>query len=853
MAQINNVTINGNQVNFKYGITVKDILNQDLNTGVLLIPNSDELDIEPFDLVVITYETIKQLKFYVGSVSSKITKFSGVKRYNYEIGLVSLTTKLQRIILPNKSITLSLDGTQDFDIKTIMLQYLTLYAPSLTLSTLLIQKTSNVVAPEQQWNRPTLFEVFNDLLKPLGCVVTMTDTNIISFLDLDEEGFAIDEDFINNYEITQNLQEYSSAIEIDAKNVYNRDAISRLPEKYVSKTIEQGLLTTRNHQIVLNKPVFDVKKVTVTFPYIEPTTNIWQKYTLDITNRVVNKKVWDTFYPSNSALRVFDTPTKKYARNYLHFEEGKNTIDGLNFSEEDWLGILTVNFKAIDNVIYHELLTLGENDIISFVSTFFNGYLFKRASFNVEYLTNDDILFRVKKDIQPRNESVLISSQTSPIVDSKNLGKQQQEFVNRIGNKQMTITGRYENYNDIPNLKDYIDEFVLVEREIQMNESHYNFKGILSENYSKDNMFEGINSQRRYTSVMSPNEALISNHLTLVDLEISNQDAGNSGWSGETEQYVVENFGKKNKYIQGAIVSTDETETIYPDNELLLETTSHPIGKSVIVNMKMSDNFNSHYKLGQEFLLLSQQQQMEYIPYVDDNGRFEEIKIELYRYDENINNRGFVFLPYYINPHPASSQNNQDYFENASYHSARLPEIPRTGTYTDLNPITAQDESITYNAINSSARVFTTGDENDFFVKRYKDNREITHETIQFYFGTNVVEGGSTQNIFVKDRFVDFTPFIYNGANNYQFRIAYSTSLRYNIEDKIYKGTLLPTNIAAISTNGNELSIIDVSPSTTWTTVKNGIVSYAICDAQGNILVAVNKSGSYEPLYLNKQ
>lgn len=850
MAQINNVTINGNQVNFKYGITIKDILNQDLNTGVLLIPNSDELDIEPFDLVVITYETIKQLKFYVGSISSKISKFSGVKKYNYEIGLVSLTTKLQRIILPNRSITLSLDGTQDFDIKTIMQRYLTLYAPSLTLSTQLIQKTSNIVAPEQQWNRPTLFEVFNDLLKPLGSVVTMIDTNIVSFLDLDEEGSAIDEDFINNYEITHDLREYSSAIEIDAKNVYNNDSISRLPEKYVSKTIEQGLLTTNNQQIVLNKPIFDVKKVEVTFFY-QDINNLWQKYTLDITNRVVNKKVWDTFYPSNNAGRVADTPTKKYARNYLHFEEGKNTIDGLNFSEQDWLGILTIDKKAIDNVIYYELDALGESQVIAGLLTF-DSYLFKLASFNVEYLTTDDILFRVKKDIQPRNESVLISSQTTPIVNSKNLGKQQQEFVNRIGNRQMTITGRYENYNDIPNLKDFIDGFVLVEREIQMNESHYNFKGILSENYSKDNMFEGINSQRRYFSIESPNQALISNHLTLVDLEISNENAGNSGWNGETEQYVIENFGKKDKYLQGAIVSTDETQTIYPNSELLLETTTHPIGKSVIVTMQMSDNFNSHYKLGQEFLLLSQQQQMQYIPYVDENGRFDEIKIELYRYDENINNRGFVFLPYYIDPHPASSQTNETYFENASYHSARLPEIPRTGTYTDINPITAQDESITYDVINQNARVFTTGNENDFFVKRYKDNREVTHETIQFYFGTNVVEGGSTQDIFLKDRFVDFTPFIYNGAFNYQFRIAYSTSLKYNIEDKVYKGTLMPTSVATIETSGNELSIIDVSPSTIWTTVKNSIVSYAICDAQGNILVAVNKSGSYEPLYLNK-
>lgn len=852
MPQINNVTINGNQVNFKYGITIKDILNQDLNTGVLILPNSDEIDIEPFDLVEITYETIKQLKFYVGTISSKISKFEGVKKYTYDIGLVSLTTKLQRIILPNRSITQSLDGTQDKTIKTIIQEYLSVYAPELTLSTPLIQKLGLTIAPEQQWNRPTLFEVLNDLLKPLGSVVTMSDVNIISYLDLDEEGNQINEDLINNYEITQDLSEYSSEIEIDAQNVYSRSSISKTPENYVAKTIEQGLLTTENHQIVLNKPIFEIKKVFVTFPYID-TNNIWQKYTLDITNRVVNKKVWDTFYPSNSALRVFDTPTKKYARNYLHFEEGKNTIDGLNFSEEDWLGILTVDFKAIDNVIYHELYELGQNDILSFVSTFFNGYLFKRASFKVEYLTNDNILFRVKKDIQPRNKSVLISSQVSPIVDSKNLGKQQQEFVNRVGNRQMMITGRYSNYDDIPNLKDYIEDFVLVEREIQFNGGHYNFKGILSEHYSKDNMFEGINSERKYFSIKSPNEALISNHLTIIDFELSDQDLSHSGWEAETETYCVESFGIKDRYIQGAIVSTDETTTIYPNNELLLETTSHAIGKSIIVTMQMTDNFNTHYKLGQEFIFLTDQQQMEYIPYVDDNGRFEELKIELYRYDQIRQNRGIKFLPYEIDPHPASSQNNQDYFENASYHSARLPEIPRTGTYTDLDPITAQDVSITYDVINTNARVFTTGESDDFFVKRYKDNREITYETLQFYFGTNVVGNGNIENIFITDKFVEYLPFVYDGVSQYPFRIAYSTSLKYNKDNKVYKGTLASSNAMEISRNGNQLSIIDKSPSTIWSQVKNSIVSYAICDSDGNILVAVNKSGNYEPLYLNRK
>ena len=489
---------------FKYGITVKEVLNQDLDTGSLVLVKSNELDIEPFDIIKITYQTIKTLYFYVGTIQSKIIKFGTTKQYQYDIGLVSITTELQRIVLPSRSITQSLDGNNDYTIKEIMENYLEMYAPQFTLTNSLIQKLGTTKAPEQQWNRPTLFEVFNDLLKPLGSIVRVlylsTNAKVIDFLDLDEEGSAIDETKIQNSEIRQDLTEYASEIEIDASNVYNKNAITHTPERYVAKTIDQALVTDLNQQIVLNKPIFDVEKVTCSFVYLN-NSNILEDFTVDITHRVVNKKVWDTLTPTDQAGYVTDTATVKYQRNYLYFEEGKNVIE-LGFKEDDWWGWLTVDNRAIQNVIYHSLTDAGETSVRNSLATNqFNGSLYRKAVFNVEYLTTDNILFRVKKDNPTRNKSVLISSQESSIIDSENFGKQQQEFINRIGNREMTITGRYDNYDDIPDLKDYIDDFVLVEREIQIHESHYNFKGTMSEFYSKDNMFAGINSERKYFSV----------------------------------------------------------------------------------------------------------------------------------------------------------------------------------------------------------------------------------------------------------------------------------------------------------------------------------------------------------------
>lgn len=848
-------------MNFKDGLTIKDILNRNLDTSIIVLPNVEQLDIEPMDEVVIVFEVIKTRKFLVASVNQKVSSFGNVKKFLYEISLVSLAIKLQRIILPNRSVTNTVTGLGDYTIKQVMENYLKIYAPHFSLSGALITELGNTVCPEAQWNRPTLFEVFNDLLQPLAYVVTMTDTNVISFLDLYNQGNEIDENNIFLMDISQDITSYVSGIETEASNVYDKNAITKTPEKYSTKTLQQGLLTTENDTIVLQKPIFDIVKITCTFPYQDSNQdNSWQKFTLDITDRVVNKKVYDTFYPATTTARIQDTVDKKFVRNYLYYTENLNVVDGLKFRETNWLSSIGVGNYAIDNVVFWELTKLGLIHIRNAVSGEFNEYLLRYLVFDVQYLTTDKILFRTRKSIPVRNESILINGQTSPIVNAKLLAEQQQEFVNRIGNKEMTILGRYNNFNDIPSLSDFVlfnnEKFILTQREVVINQDYYNFKGILASNYSMDNIFAGVNTERRFSAITPPSEALVSNHLTEVFLEINNSDDGNTGWSAELEKYILKFLGVKNKYIQGAIVSTDEIKTAFVENEILLETTAHAIGNSVIITLGMTDNFNSHLSVSREFVGTGTQQMMEYIPYVDENGRFEEIKIELYRYDDIIAMRGFVFKPYYISPliNEVNFQTNQQYFENAALHSSRLPVIPRVGFFQDVNLQTAQLEQQSYDIINNSARVFTTGEEDNFFVKRYKDNREITQETLQFhFFGIVSNPSGTTKKIFVTNLFAEHSPFVYNGLGAVTtFRIAFSNTLVYNVGDKVFKGTLAAQGIILVIMSGNQIRI-ENSQSTLWDTVKNQIKSYAICDSVGNILIAVNKIGNYEPLYLNRK
>ena len=284
MAKINNITLNGNSVDFKYGITLHDVLNKDLNSGILIIPQAGEISIEPFDEVVITYETTKIIYMIVGTYKKTITKFAGVKNYNYEITLVSPTLKLQRIILPARSITRKISVDSSLTIYEQIFRYLSMYASDLTISSALVNLTASVQCPEMSWNRPTLFEVLNDLLITLGCVVRMSNFTTLDYLDLSNEGNQINEDYINNYQYERDIAEYSSAVEVEAQNIYSKDSITKTTSPVSIRNTNDIKITTENQQIVLQKPIFTIDKILAHMRFTASSDNITN---LDITNRVV--------------------------------------------------------------------------------------------------------------------------------------------------------------------------------------------------------------------------------------------------------------------------------------------------------------------------------------------------------------------------------------------------------------------------------------------------------------------------------------------------------------------------------------------------------------------------------------
>ena len=169
---------------------------------------------------------------------------------------------------------------------------------------------------------------------------------------------------------------------------------------------------------------------------------------------------------------------------------------------------------------------------------------------------------------------------------------------------------------------------------------------------------------------------------------------------------------------------------------------------------------------------------MQTTPYVDANGEFDAIELLLYKKFSN----------------PNFAVDDGAWSDDAYDRARQLPLI------TDGLSLYAGDI------------VFDTNP-----LWRYKDNREITSETLQFYFKPD-------DNIFIGDLFYLHNPLMYRGDVDIDLYVWYSTTELYEDGDQVAKGTLLQQvtrlnnafRASAVLTTWEALGVISWSVARGW-------------------------------------
>lgn len=808
---INNVKINGVDYEVQDGVSFKDTATEELDSGTIQILNTPDIPLEPMQEVVVTFANGTKKYMVVNTwVEENATFDTNLK--NYIISLISETKKLERCIMPNTAITQPLGVEPKRNYLRYLNRAMTLYVnpiyPEIRTTSELIGLLTNTTAIEEQFTTPNVKEYLNAILSKLNRLIHLEDDRL-KVIDLSSKKKPIDESklFFKNTE--QSIEDYYSDIYTDVQNVQSEKE-TIYTELVGVRAPNEAILTTDNGIVQLSHNINYLKKVTV---YCKCNVDGKEKYTSatiygDKYKLIKEKAEYDLLKVSNQ-VKVYD---EDYKRMNLYFTRGSNTIEGLSYRESTWIAGMTSVFPAIENIIVK--LGIDNEHIVSLVTDI------RQLMFEVTYSAIDDVSVKFEKE--KSTKSYIRDNQTDSIVDLDKFAQVQQEKINRLGNDAMTITARYDSLDEVPELLDYIGDYVLAEREIIYHNDYIDFKGVLYKNFIKKNVYYGVNAKRRSTQLLMPNEAVVRKELTKEKYTFSFEDKstdkhfqryvlGKICASEYTDKSTATSFDEVTGYNQydftpiqiATCKSTFEDGT---SKNYKLEPDVRKAFNSVTINFKFLDNVNVGLRITdlQEVGGYGQQ----YVSYTDANGEVAKITISLY---------------------------GRTHISGSNYDVSIVNKFPE---YSSTLP-------------NERHEIYSKE------LIRYKDNREVLNETLQFEFGAE-------DNIFINSRLIDELSFFRSYAKE-KFYIWISTGTKYDkynkdvvVEDAVMqeKRTLEISYEDYLNFINNNVYFNKIILYNNNVDLSN-VVSWAIADFNGKVYIAVNKRDTDATIpttiYLNKE
>ena len=814
---MNKFFINDVEIKIEDKLALNSAFNETLDTGVIIIPNSEEIAVKRLDSAKITNENNVTIKYFkVGTVVKEFETFEEPFRYKYTIELVSPTIDLQSIVLPNISITQPLDitGVAKRSIYYHLQRLVDVFAQEFTISEELKAATENIECPETQYNRKTLFEIFNDLLINVPAVVTVLENNVISLIRLDTVGSEINHKKIVNIIETKRIDEYCSEIEMNAENVVEGQA-NTFTALAVSPRSEDYIMTTDNAQIILDKPIYRIEKIEMFIP--DKSTRIYyipeggthvdiqqidiSETPIDITKYVVEESVYNTKLPYDSL--TFETLVNgqvnpdlyKYKRAFLSYAQGSNVINNLAYMEKGLFGnvypfSLAIVYAA--SIIDYALQIIPSGaKLVGIDDVDYSGkdeYIVKYISdprdvlFNVTYVSQTGLRFRVKKpNTNNTNYKLVIDNQSNSYVDSQALWKVEKENVKRLGNPELKINMIFDSIDEIPSYAATYKNYVLTNSVVNVFANKVIFEGYFTKDYIRKNLYTGIKSKARFTSIAKGSEALSRQDLLILDYELTTEQP-EMIFESSVMPYLLKNLGQKNNKL--ALYLSTISENFYSHGSFLLNNSVYKFGNNMIYSFSFKDNFNAGMQVDS---IKSAKYVMAQKPYVNELGEFKTLELTFF-------------------------ENSNTIQETSLNKSNMLPQY--------------------------------TGSIGDRILERYsflvmKDNREIYGVDIQMRFNTN-------DQVIIFDEFVNQFPNVNNKTNNGLLAFAILSGTLTE-KDKNISGVSKTTKIIDLTTIVDDYGIL--KPTFAGVESKD-IKCWGICNKKYDVLFACNSNA--EKVYFKK-
>lgn len=888
----------------KDGFTYEDVLNETLDSAKIIFETLGEIDIESFDDITIFDDSLEPImvnkEMLVDKGINEIAYYTPTQGIEYNIDTFSKTKWLERFTCPNLAITkvkkvqtvnltgqinvsgckndyggktkiplsegqsdvvynsisislvfptetnyanlglrfsdgeinffigdnsdydLIVDGVIDYDVnvseivyegKTVwhyIEKYCELYLPKVhvagipnmtfesryKIASRVQSKFENIICPEFQWNTPTLREVLTDLMSTANCIPVINAYNQIDYLDLTQIGNEINTDYIDRIRSTFVSSDYCNELTMPLKNSIGRSR-TRIVE-YTSLRSLSGELTTENAVLITQHPIYNIVKLEICY-YDSVVNNSGYYIVDDITKRVVEKRMWDTF----GVAYYFDSADKDTLKaTHVYYERGNNVIKG-------WGDIYTMGLYYPSVGISWPILVWLMRSIVPFPDQipFQDMDLRDHFMFKIEYETITEHALHVGKYLPSKHYgNRIFDNQSNSYVDVEHQSMFEYFKVNRLGNKVRTMYAIYENETQIPHLGDYLtinnEKNILFNRKIQYYDNEIVFEGQLIANYVLKDYFTGVSAKKRSWAIAEGKEALDRKDIYKYYLEASLINKNDNASVGIVAYSVLLSaFGtyQRGNSIKWALAKTTDKNLInYPssnDEAYAIEIINEIAGNSIIFSFAFGDNFS----IGKYTKIEDNVHYCNDYPYVNDEGEFDNMEFSLVS-EINPSDGDFVW--------PNDDEVITDTLRD---------QMKAKGMIKNLVKISAATKVIEFpNNINV-----------------YKDNREIISGVVQFELCSD------TPNIVVKNLLWKLSSLFNNESYTPTFKIFMSATETYDLTDEIGKGTNVGDE-SDITVTSNQISIANINQE---------CVSWAICDSDNNIVIAVNSND--KEIYLN--
>ena len=482
----------------------------------------------------------------------------------------------------------------------------------------IISKFINTRCPEFNFTKMTLWECLLQIGEyihaiprlasevELGIGTDDTNWNIITFdfLGLQKNATLFNEIFNTS---SNNMEQYCTELDSYVDNLINTETEGKAsiiePGEGLFKTVttDDGFLVTNdNCKIILDYPIYELKKVLVRYEnqVVDITKYCYESYEYKILSNYLD------IYPYS----------KKYA---LAYTIGDNTISQLQYKLENAVD-QSLTGCAIANILDVEGISINVEKL-------------NTLQYQVEYIPITSTRMKQRKVNYDEYEekSTLFYNQSANMVDSVAYGENLKGNVLRLSNNELQKTLRFKELVRIPNIGEVIGNYYIAQINLQFYAEYINCTIQLSKDFNRLSKYIGISSFNRMYEV---------SERQTVERDINYSTNISIGFIEQNNPFSIVTNAGKNKLIDGFIQRESQPAptlmllTTYKKDKTPIKTVALPMnvlamGNSLIFSSKFKDNYSAGNKIIKKVIDLKNS--LNYIPYNNEFGEFEYLSFKI--------------------------------------------------------------------------------------------------------------------------------------------------------------------------------------------------------------------------------